>query len=78
MLAILREISIARFFTSYLVVLVLGLLRLAGRIPGRGLLVIVMMVVGLFTHVCYLLLQATTGESQGGETEVGLWATWSD
>ncbi|MDF1842217.1 MAG: cytochrome c biogenesis protein CcsA [Rubripirellula sp.] len=78
MLAILREISIACFFTNYLVVLVLELLRLAGRIPGRGLLVIVMMVLGLFTHTCYLLLQATAGEIQGGENEIGLWATWSD
>ena len=42
MLAILREISITCFFTSYLVVLVLELLRLLGRIPGRALLVIVM------------------------------------
>ena len=40
MLAILREISIACFFTSYLVVLVLELLRLWGRIPGRGLLLV--------------------------------------
>ena len=78
MLAIFREISITCFFTSYLVVLVLELLRLAGRIPGRGLLVIVMMVVGLFTHVCYLLLQATAGEISADGNEVGLWATWSD
>jgi hypothetical protein len=74
MLASLREISIACFFTSYLVVLVLELLRLWGRIPGRGLLVIVMTVVGLFTHVCYLLLRATEGA--GGDA--GLLATWSD
>lgn len=78
MLAILREISIPCFFTSYLVVLVLELLRLAGRIPGRALLVIVMMVVGLFTHVCYLLLQASAGGVDGDGNEIGLWATWSD
>lgn len=75
MLAILREISITCFFTSYLVVLVLELLRLLGRIPGRGLLVIVMTVVGLFTHVCYLLLRATE-QTNGGD--VGRLATWSD
>ena len=40
MLAILREISVTCFFTSYLVVLVLELLRLLGRIPGRGLAVL--------------------------------------
>ena len=79
MLAILREISITCFFTSYLVVLVLELLRLLGRVPGRGLLVIVMMVTGLFTHLCYLLLRAT--ERSGEMTalsEAGLLATWSD
>ena len=77
MLAILREISITCFFTSYLVVLVLELLRLLGRIPGRGLLVIVMTVIGLFTHICYLLLRATAtnGSSPG---DAGLLATWSD
>ena len=63
MLAILREISVTCFFTSYLVVLVLELLRLLGRIPGRGLAVIVMMVIGLFTHVCYLTLRAVDGLS---------------
>lgn len=75
MLAIVREISITCFFTSYLVVLVLELLRLLGKIPGRGLLVIVMTLVGLFTHVCYLLLRATT---QNGSSDVGLLASWSD
>ncbi len=74
MLAILREISITCFFTSYLVVLVLELLRLLGRIPGRGLLVIVMMSIGLFTHVCYLMLRAT----EGSTADAGLLATWSD
>jgi len=78
MLSILREISITCFFTSYLVVLVLELLRLGGRIPGRALLVIVMMAVGLFTHVCYLLLQASSEAVAGDRSEVGLWATWSD
>lgn len=75
MLAILREISVTCFFTSYLVVLVLELLRLLGRIPGRGLAVIVMMVIGLFTHVCYLTLRAVDG---GEQADVGLLATWSD
>jgi ABC-type uncharacterized transport system permease subunit len=77
MLAILREITITCFFTSYLVVLVLELLRLLGRIPGRALLVIVMTVIGLFTHICYLMLRATAG-SNAGEGDVGLLATWSD
>ncbi len=75
MLEILREISITCFFTSYMVVLVLELLRLVGRIPGRGLLVIVMMVIGLFTHVCYLLLRAS---DTSGQQEAGLLATWFD
>lgn len=74
MLAILREISIACFFTSYFVVLVLELLRLLGRIPGRGLLVIVMTSLGLFTHVCYLIFRA----ADGADGEVGRLATWFD
>lgn len=74
MLAILREITVTCFFTSYVVVLVLELLRLFGRIPGRGLMVIVMTGIGLFTHVCFLLLRA----SEGGAADAGLLATWSD
>ena len=75
MLAILREITVACFFTSYLVVLVLELLRLLGRIPGRGLAVIVMTGIGIFTHLTYLLLR-NADLSDGGE--VGFLATWSD
>ena len=75
MLSVLREISVTCFFTSYLVVLVLELLRLAGRIPGRGLAVIVMTGIGLFTHITYLLLQ--TVETPDGN-EIGRLATWSD
>ena len=75
MLTILRGISITCFFTSYLVVLVLELLRIWGRIPGRGLAAIVMMSIGLFTHVTYLALRATTGESG---VDAGLLASWTD
>ncbi len=74
MLALLREISIACFFTSYLVVLILELLRLWGRIPGRGLLVVVMTSIGLFTHVCYLVFRA----ADGTDGDVGRLATWFD
>ncbi len=74
MLTILREITVTCFFTSYLVVLLLELSRLLGRIPGRVLAVIVMMVVGLFTHACYILLRATDANGD----DVGLLATWSD
>lgn len=77
MLAILREISITCFFTSYLVVLVLELLRLLGRIPGRALLVIGMTLIGLFTQICYLMLRATAGSNTVGG-DVGRLATWSD
>lgn len=74
MLDILSKITITCFFSSYLVVLVLELLRLWGRFPGRGVLVIGMMSVGLFTHVCYLVFRAA------GQTtaEAGRLATWSD
>ena len=74
MLALLREISVTCFFTSYLVVLVLELMRMLKRFPGRGLLVIVMTLIGLFTHVAYLLLRAS--ERPGGDA--GLLASWSD
>jgi ABC-type transport system involved in cytochrome c biogenesis permease subunit len=75
MLAHLREITITCFLASYLVVLVLELLRLLGRIPGRGLLVVVMMVLGLFAHICYVMLRAT---EQTGRSDSGALATWSD
>ena len=65
MLTILRGISITCFFTSYIVVLVLELLRIWGRIPGRGIAVILMMSIGLFTHVMYLAL-ARDGWRSGG------------
>lgn len=74
MLNVLREISVTCFFTSYLVVLVVELLRLLGRIPGRGLMVIVMMSIGLFTHSTYLLLRAADEAAAGR----GMWATWTD
>lgn len=74
MLDILREISVTCFFTSYLVVLVLELLRLLGRIPGRGLMVVVMTTIGLFTHIVYLLLRAMESPAQ----DAALWATWFD
>jgi ABC-type uncharacterized transport system permease subunit len=75
MLAVFREISITCFFTSYLVVLVLELLRLLGRVPGRGLAVLVMTGIGLFTHIAYLGLRAFPDPAVG---DVGLLASWSD
>lgn len=74
MLTILREITVTCFFTSYLVVLVLELMRLLGRVPGRGLMVIIMTSIGLFTHVCFLMLRATDRAAE----QSGLLATWSD
>jgi uncharacterized membrane protein len=74
MLDTLREISVTCFFCSYLVVLVLELLRVAGRIPGRGLLVVAMMGIGLFTHVAYLWSRLIEGPAG----DAGLLATWSD
>ncbi|MEM9365043.1 MAG: cytochrome c biogenesis protein CcsA [Planctomycetota bacterium] len=74
-MSVLREISVTCFFTSYLVVLLLELLRLLGRVPGRGLAVMIMMVVGLFTHVVYLGLRATASTA---DAETGRLATWTD
>ena len=80
MIAILQQISVTCFTTSYAVVLVIELLRFAGRMPGRGLAGLVMMSVGIFTHVTYLMLQATspTGYSVDLPAEIGRLATWTD
>ena len=75
MLAVFREISVTCFFTSYLVVLVLELLRLAGRFPGRGLAAIAMTAVGLLTHFAYLVVQIYVVKD---DRNVGLLASWSD
>ena len=65
MSGVLREISVTCFCTSYIVVLVLELLRLLGRIPGRALAVIGMMALGLFTHITFLWLRATDDGGSG-------------
>ncbi len=75
MLAILSKITVTCFLASYSIVLVLELLRLLGKIPGRGLLVLFMMLLGLFTHVCYVIFSAIDVENIG---EKGLFASWSD
>ena len=75
MIAILSKITVTCFFASYLIVLVLELLRLLGRIPGRTAAVITMMGLGLFTHVTYLLLRAI--DEIGGE-DAGMLASWSE
>ncbi len=77
MLAILRDISVTCFFASYLVVLVLELLRLLGRVPGRALAVIVMMGVGLFTHITYLVLRNMDDADQTGASFLATWSDWS-
>ena len=76
MLASLREITITCFFASYLLVLVLELLRLWRRIPGRALLVLVMTGLGLFTHVSYLFLRVTPDNIR--PADAGVLASWSD
>jgi Cytochrome C assembly protein len=73
MVDFLRNISVTCFCTSYVVVLTLEILRLFGRIPGRAMMSMVMMGLGLFTHVTYLWLRAG-----GGDGQSGLLATWSD
>ncbi|MCM2371715.1 cytochrome C assembly protein [Aporhodopirellula aestuarii] len=80
MLSILQQISVTCFTASYLVVLAIELLRLLGRrLPGRGLAGVIMMLVGIFTHVVYLSLRATMvdPESPAG-AEIGRLATWTD
>lgn len=76
MLPFLQQISITCFTGSYVVVLALELLRLWGRrLPGRGLAGLVMMALGILTHVTYLTLRATM---VGVGSDVGRLATWTD
>ncbi|MEM9587666.1 MAG: cytochrome C assembly protein [Planctomycetota bacterium] len=77
MLAILREVSVTCFFTSYLIVLVLELLRLLGRIPGRGLAVLGMMGLGLFTHVTYVVIRGSGLDMDGESARLSTWTDWS-
>lgn len=72
---VLRQISVTCFFASYVVVLVLELLRLIGRVPGRALAVLAMTAVGIFTHAVYLSLRAT---SIAAGSDVGRAASWTD
>ena len=76
MLAFLREITITCFFCSYLVVLLLEFTRLWRRVPGRGLLAVVMVTLGLFAHFSYLFMRANQGDLSGGEA--GILASWLD
>lgn len=86
MLPMLHQISITCFTTSYAIVLAIELLRLVGRhLPGRGLAGLVMMAVGIVTHIMYLTLRATadipgarTGPDGGPVIEAGRLATWTD
>ncbi len=73
-MSVLQQISMTCFFSSYLVVLALEAARVLGRVPGRALAVIAMMVVGLFTHVVYLGLRAGAG---GGGAVLASWTDWS-
>ncbi|WP_052031678.1 cytochrome c biogenesis protein CcsA [Novipirellula maiorica] len=77
MLAILSKITVTCFFASYIVVLVLELLRLLGKIPGRGLLVIVMMSLGLFAHTTYLVLRTMDVVGRGDRGLMASWSEWS-
>lgn len=81
MLSILHQISVTCFTASYLVVLGIELLRLFGRLPGRGLAGLVMMTVGIFTHATYLALRATMiapGADPRAVADLGRLATWTD
>jgi len=74
MLAFLREITVTCFFCSYLVVLLLEMTRLWRRVPGRGLLVILMSALGLFAHFSYLFMRA----NQSRLSDAGILASWLD
>ncbi len=71
----LHGISVTCFVGSYIVALLLELSRGAIRIPGRGLLTIVFAVAGLFSHLVYLGVRASSHISGG---EAGLFAGWYD
>src|SRR6056297_178718 len=77
MLAIFREISITCFTASYVIVLVLEVLRLLARIPGRGIAVIAMTILGLFTHTTYLVLREASQTVDGQIVHLGTWTDWA-
>jgi len=77
MIEFLRQVSVTCFFTSYLVVLVLESFRLLGRVPGRGLAVLVMTSIGLLTHATYLLLRATATDLGQESGRLATWTDWS-
>jgi len=74
MLAFLREITVTCFFCSYLLVLLVEGSRLWRRVPGRGLVVIIMSSLGLFAHFSYLFIRAY----EGLRSDSGILASWLD
>ena len=77
MTGLLREISVTCFFSSYVVVLLLELLRLTGRIPGRAMAVIGMTAIGIFTHTVYLSLGVGEVPVQPAGGLLASWFEWS-
>ncbi|MCO8121722.1 cytochrome c biogenesis protein CcsA [Stieleria sp. TO1_6] len=76
-LEFLHKISITCFFTSYLVALLLELTRFVGQFRFRTPAVLVMMGIGLFTHVSYLFLRAVNLPVDDNRGLLSSWAEWS-
>ncbi|KAA5538764.1 cytochrome C assembly protein [Roseiconus nitratireducens] len=74
---ILRQISVTCFFSSYVVALLLELSRLIGSFRFRTPAVVVMMVIGLFTHISYLFLRALDSGLEDDRGLLSSWAEWS-
>ncbi|OYP34931.1 cytochrome c biogenesis protein CcsA [Rhodopirellula sp. MGV] len=77
MFAILHQISVACFFTSYLLALVIELSRLVVTFHARSAAVLLMMGLGLFTQVSFLFLRVIDVQVDEKLGLLSSWAEWS-
>ncbi len=76
-LEILHKISVSCFFASYLVALLVELTRFTGQFRYRVPVVLVMIGVGLFTHISFLFLRVIDAPVDGQRGLLSSWAEWS-
>ncbi|MCC9600876.1 cytochrome c biogenesis protein CcsA [Stieleria sp. JC731] len=77
MLEILHKISVACFFTSYLLAYALELSRLVVSFGARSAIVLVMMALGLFTQISFLFLRVIDVPVDEKLGLLSSWAEWS-
>ncbi|MCD0463111.1 cytochrome C assembly protein [Roseiconus lacunae] len=77
MFEILNKISVACFFTSYLLALLIELSRLVFNFGARSAAVLMMMGLGLFTQISFLFLRVLEGDVTKEQGLLSSWAEWS-